>query len=109
MSTSTVEATETTTDETGTTTGPRRTPRGIEAFAALAAMDCYGFGIGYDYYGALYGPDPESDPQAQPVREERRERKEHTEHTGFGRGLVAAAAGLGRVFGFGGTPAGAAR
>lgn len=77
---------------------PRR-HRGLDAFATLAAMDCYGFGIGYDYYDALYGPDAEEPRPEQP----------HTEQPAAPRrtvreGLVAAAAGLGRVFGFGAPP-----
>ena len=74
---------------------PRREHRGLDAFATLAAMDCYGFGIGYDYYDALYGPDADALPAEPQERPERRS---------FREGLVAAAAGVGRVFGFGAAP-----
>ncbi|GAA4686571.1 hypothetical protein GCM10023215_22610 [Pseudonocardia yuanmonensis] len=91
---------------------PAGTRPGSWAYA-LAGMDCYGYGLGYDYWTALHGAGREGDPHRAEVRRsgEAAAPRSHTGRTvalAIG-GLVAAAAvGAGLVLGLGGhsaTPA----
>ncbi|MFC5946994.1 hypothetical protein ACFQH9_01715 [Pseudonocardia lutea] len=98
----------------GDGTVPAERPRYGGWAHVLAGMDCYGYGLGYDYWTALHGaPGPDGDPLDPRAR---RHDEAAAPRSGTGRtvalvvgGLVAAAAvATGLVLGLGGhstTPA----